>query len=795
MLISLEWLKKYVDIKENLGELEHSLTMIGQEVEAVEVQGADLANVVIGQVVEYGKHPEAEKLTLLKVDVAGEETLQIVCGAPNHKLGDKVVVALIGANLPGNFKIKKSKIRGVESYGMLCSEVELGMGENGDGIIILPEDAPLGKEYREYIGLNDVIFELEITPNRPDCLSHIGIAREVAAYYNRKVKYPKAEIVETVEPVESKMAVTIEDKERCTHYMGRYMKNIKVAESPEWLKKHIRAMGLKPINNIVDLGNFVMFEYNQPIHVFDADKIVEGEIVVRGAKEGEKLLTLDGEERELNGELVIADAKNPLAIAGIMGGKDSGVTEETTNIFIEVAAFEPKNIRRTVKSLGISSDSSYRFERGVDKGNLQTVLSRITHLIHEVAGGESLKGILSSKIAPAAKVEIPLNIGKLNKFIGKDLEFDEIGKILSNLNMEIKITDQNRILVIPPSYREDLTRTEDLYEEIIRMYGFDNIEDKMPMEDIAPGKKDAVVETVDNIKALLKDIGLQEVINYSFISRKAVEIMGIEDKCIEILNPINEDFSTMRPTLLYSLLANIRDNFNRNGDNFKFYEVSKVFFPAEELAREEYRIALALAGKPERTLWNQKPESYDFYTLKGYVEEMVKNLGINRYNLVRTADKNFHPGRAVDLVVGREVLGTFGEIHPDLAEKMDIKKERAYVAEFKLNLMEKYMKAKTKYERIVKYPEVTRDLAILLDDEVAVGDMASEIGKTSDLIEKVNIFDVYKGKNIEAGKKSVAVSIVLRKKTGTLEEKEIVETVDKVLNLVDKKFKGQIRQA
>lgn len=795
MLISLEWLKKYVDIKENIGELNHSLTMIGQEVEGVEVQGADLAKVVIGQIIEYGKHPEAEKLTLLKVNVAEEETLQIVCGAPNHKLGDKVVVALIGANLPGNFKIKKSKIRGIESQGMLCSEVELGLGENGDGIIILPEDAPLGKEYREYIGLNDVIFELEITPNRPDCLSHIGIAREVAAYYNRKVKYPKAEVVETVEPVESKIAVTVEDKERCTHYMGRYITNVKVQESPNWLKKHIRAMGLKPINNIVDLGNFVMFEYNQPIHAFDADKIEDGRIIVRAAREGEKLLTLDGEERALNGELIISDAKNPLAIAGIMGGKNSGVTEETTNIFIEVAAFEPKNIRKTVKSLGISSDSSYRFERGVDKGNLQTVLSRITHLIHEIAGGESLKGIVSSKIAPTIKSEIPLNIGKLNKFIGKELQFDEIGKILSNLNMEIKIVDQNQILVIPPSYREDVTRTEDLYEEIIRMYGFDNIEEKMPEEEITPGKKDKVVEVVDTIKVLLKDIGLQEVINYSFISKKAVEIMGIEENCIEILNPINEDFSTMRPTLIYSLLTNIRDNFNRNQDNFKFYEVSKVFFPAEELAREEYRIALGLAGKSERTLWNQKPESYDFYTLKGYVEEMMKNLGISRYSLSRTTDRNFHPGRAVDLMIGREIIGTFGEIHPDLAEKMDIKKERVYVAEFKLNLMEKYMKANIKYDRIVKYPEVTRDLAILLDDDVAVGDMVTEIGKISELIEKVNIFDVYKGKNIEIGKKSVAVSIVLRKRTGTLEEKEILETVDKVLNLVNRKFNGQIRQA
>lgn len=795
MLISLEWLKKYVDIKENISELEHSLTMIGQEVEAIDVQGKDLENVVVGEVVEYGKHPESDKLTLLKVNVGEGENLQIVCGAPNHKLGDKVVVAKIGANLPGNFKIKRSKIRGVESEGMLCSEVELGIGENGDGIIILPADAPVGESFRDYMGLNDVIFELEITPNRPDCLSHIGIAREVAAYYDRKVKYPKDNVEETIETIDGKISISIEDKERCTHYKGRYIKNITVGESPEWLKRAIRAMGLKPINNIVDLGNYVMFEYNQPIHIFDADKISEGKIVVRTAAAGEKLLTLDGEERELDGELVIADAEKPLAIAGILGGTESGVTENTKNIFIEVAAFEPKNIRKSVKKLGVSSDSSYRFERGVDKGNLLTVLNRITHLINEVAGGETLKGTVRTKVGTLVKREIPLNIKKLNAFVGKELKFDEIGKILSNLNLEIKIIDQNQILVIPPSYREDLTRTEDLYEEIIRMYGFQNIEDVMPEENIAPGKKDAAVELIDNMKTLLKNIGLQEVINYSFVSKKAIEIMGVEEPTIEILNPINEDFAIMRPTLVYSLLANIRDNFNRNQDDFRFYEVSKVFFPATDLAREEYRVAIALAGKPERTLWNQKPESHDFYTLKGYVETMLENSGITKYNLVRTSDKNFHPGRAADVVIGREVIGTFGEIHPDLAEKMDIKRDRAYVAEFNLNLMTKYMKNKSRYERIVKYPEVTRDLAILLNESVAVGDMAQDIRKASDFIETVNIFDVYQGKNIEEGKKSVAVSIVLRKKNGTLEEKEISESVDKILGIIDKKYQGQIRQA
>ena len=375
MLISLDWLKQYVDIKEDIKELENTLTMIGQEVEAIEEQGKDLAKVLVGEITEYGKHPESEKLTLLKVNVGQEEELQIVCGAPNHKLGDKVVVATVGACLPGNFKIKKSKIRGVESLGMLCSEVELGLGTEGDGIIILPEDAPIGMEYREYKGLNDVVFELEITPNRPDCLSYMGIAREVAAYYGRKIKCPEFESKTIIESLNNgHIDIRIEDKERCKRFSGKVIKNIKVKESPEWLKKRLLSMGLHPINNVVDATNYILFECNQPLHAYDITKIEGRKIVARKAEIGEKLITLDGIERELNnGELIIADAEKPLGIAGIMGGESSKVTEDTTEIFLECAYFTPDNIRKTSKNLTLSSDSSYRFERGLDIENITEV--------------------------------------------------------------------------------------------------------------------------------------------------------------------------------------------------------------------------------------------------------------------------------------------------------------------------------------------------------------------------------------------------------------------------------------
>ncbi|MFR4477947.1 MAG: phenylalanine--tRNA ligase subunit beta [Fusobacterium sp.] len=795
MLISLDWLKQYVDIKEDIPQLENALTMIGQEVEAIDIQGKHLDNVVIGQITEYGKHPNSDKLTLLKVNVGDEEELQIICGAPNHKLGDKVVVAKIGAVLPEDFKIKKSKIRDVESFGMLCSQVELGIGEDGDGIIILPEDAPIGEEYRKYAGLDDVIFELEITPNRPDCLSHIGIAREVAAYYGRKVKYPSYTLSEVIDSVNNYAKVRVEDKERCKRYMGRVIRNVTVAESPEWLKKRIRAMGLKPINNIVDITNFVMFEYNQPMHAFDLDKLENNTVVVRAAENGEKITTLDGVERELvNGELVIADEVKPIAIAGIIGGQATQIEAETKNVFLEVAYFTPDNIRKSAKKLGIVTDSGYRNERGLDIENLPEVIDRAAALIAEVASGEVLDEVIDKYIEKPQKFEIPLNLTKLNTFIGKKLEFDTVGKILSNLGLGIKTLSQDMLLITPPTYRTDLTRPEDLYEEVIRMYGFENIEAVMPVEDIESGLKDSKISVADNLKEILKEIGLHEVINYTFIPREALDILKIKDKVIEISNPLSEDMVIVRPTLMYSLLANIRDNFNRNQFDLRFFEVSKVFTPAEELANEDLRICVAIAGKPERTLWNPKPKAYDFYTMKGYVEKLLEYMGINRYKLERSSNENFHPGRSADIKIGNDVIGTFGEVHPDVLEAMDIKRERAYVADIDLARAEKYIKSAVKYERIVKYPEVTRDLAIVMDKDILVGNMVEDLKRVSPLIEKIEIFDVYEGEKIDADKKSVAISIVLRNKVKTLEEKEINDVVTKVLETISKKYRGEIRQ-
>lgn len=798
MLISLNWLKQYVDIKESVEELTNTLTMIGQEVEAVNVLGKDLDNVVIGKIVQYEQHPKSDKMSVLLVDIGENDPLQIVCGAQNHKLGDKVVVAKIGAVLPGNFKIKKAKKRDVESQGMLCSEVELGIGSDASGIIILSEDATIGEEYRKYAKIDDVIFELEITPNRPDCLSYIGIAREIAAYYQRKVKYPDVILNETISSTSTVMTAKIEDDKRCKRYFGVAIRNVVIKESPEWLKTRIRSMGLNPINNIVDITNYVMFEYNQPLHAFDSDKIENNQIIIRGAKSGETLLTLDGVERELNNnELVIADAVKPIALAGIIGGESSKIDENTKNIFLEIAYFEPENIRHTAKLHGISTDSSYRNERGIDIENIEEVARRASSLIVEVAGGEILSepiDKLVKNVDKNKKLEISVDLKTLNKFVGKNLEYDVVAKIITSLGLVIKNVSQEKTVVIPPSYRSDLLCSADIYEEVVRMYGFENIPPKMPVENIESGTISESILLGDYARKILRQIGLNEVINYSFISKKAIEILNLKDKLIEIKNPLSEDMSIMRPNLIYSLLCNVRDNLNRNFSNLRFFEVSKVFTAANELANEPLNVAIAISGRPDRDLWEPKPESYDFYKLKGYVSLFLEEIGVKKYTIVRSKDENFHPGRSADITIGKEFIGTFGQIHPDISDKMDIKKEEVYVATFNLDKMATFISQKIKYVSLIKYPEVTRDLAIVLDKNTLIGDMINDIKKSSNFIEKVEVFDIYKGDKIDPNKISVAISIILRNKEKTLEEKEITATIDNVLTLVSKNYHGEIRQ-
>ena len=798
MLISLNWLKQYIDLDGiGINEMENALTMIGQEVEKIEVLGGNLENVVTAQIIEKEMHPDSDHLTICKVN-NGKEILQIVCGAPNHKAGDKVVMAQVGAKLAPDFVIKKGKIRGVESNGMLCSEEELNIGKDSSGIMILPEDTPVGVPMKEYLGINDTVFELEITPNRPDCLSHIGIARELRAYYNKEVKYPSFAInSESSEKTADNISVEIEDSNLAKRYVARIIKNVTVKESPKWLKERVESIGIRSINNIVDASNFIMMELNQPNHTFDLDKIEGGKIIVRAGHENEKLVTLDEQERKLNSDdIVISDGVKAVALGGVMGGENSQITENTKNILLEVANFNSQNIRKTSRRLTLSSDSSYRFERRVDEENAINVINRLANIIQEVAGGEILEGAVDNYPVPYKKKTATLNFERLNRFVGKNIPRETVIGILTRL--EIEVVDNGETLTLTaPTYRDDLENEQDYFEEVIRMYGFDNIENILPKLDISEKPVIDTTKLSTQVKLIAANAGLKEVINYSFVPKDAMEKIkytSVErENLIDLLRPITEDFVTLRPTLLYSLLKNAKENMNRNATNIRFFEVSRTFMKAEELAKEEVKLGIILAGENNKTLWNPKPVPYDFYDLKGIVEEIFTQLKFNNYMIKRSEQSQFHPGRSVDVFVGRELIGSFGEIHPDVLENFDLGKTSVLVGEFNIDLIQKYIGKKIKYQGIVKYPVVPRDFAFVMREDILVGDVLKTIQKVDKKIEKVELFDIYQGSGVLPGMKSVAISVILRDKNKTLEEKEIVDISNKIVAKVEKDYGAVLR--
>ncbi|WP_314392994.1 phenylalanine--tRNA ligase subunit beta [Leptotrichia shahii] len=799
MLISLNWLKQYIDLDGiGINEMENALTMIGQEVEKIEVLGENLENVVTAHIVEKEMHPDSDHLTICKVD-NGKEILQIVCGAPNHKAGDKVVMAQVGAKLAPDFVIKKGKIRGVESNGMLCSEEELNIGKDSSGIMILPEDTPVGVPMKEYLGINDTVFELEITPNRPDCLSHIGIARELGAYYNKEVKYPSFAInSESSEKTADNISVEIEDSNLAKRYVARIIKNVTVKESPKWLKERVESIGIRSINNIVDASNFIMMELNQPNHTFDLDKIEGGKIVVRAGHENEKLVTLDEQERELNSDdIVISDGVKAVALGGVMGGQNSEITENTKNILLEVANFNSQNVRKTSRRLTLFSESSYRFERRVDEENAINVINRLANIIQEVAGGEILEGVVDNYPVPYKKKTATLNFERLNRFVGKNIPRETVIGILTRL--EIEVVDNGETLTLTaPTYRDDLENEQDYFEEVIRIYGFDNIENILPKLDISEKPVIDTTKLSTQVKLIAANAGLKEVINYSFVPKDAMEKIkytSVErENLIDLLRPITEDFVTLRPTLLHSLLKNAKENMNRNAENIRFFEVSRTFVKAEELAKEEVKLGIILAGENNKTLWNPKPVPYDFYDLKGIVEEIFTQLKFNNYMIKRSEQSQFHPGRSVDVFVGRELIGSFGEIHPDVLENFDLGKTSVLVGEFNIDLIQKYIGKKIKYQGIVKYPAVPRDFAFVMREDILVGDVLKTIQKVDKKIEKVELFDIYQGSGVLPGMKSVAISVILRDKNKTLEEKEIVDISNKIVAKVEKDYGAVLRQ-
>ena len=799
MLISLNWLKDYINLDENIDikELENALTMIGQEVENIELQGENLKNILTSKILELKMHPDSDHLTVCQVD-NGSFVSQVVCGASN----DIVAMAQVGAKLSEDFVIKKGKIRGIESNGMLCSETELGVGNDNSGIIIFPKDTKLGIPLNEYYNLNDTVFELEITPNRPDCLSHIGIARELSAYYNTELKMPK---INNHKVSEELIDINIKDN-LSKRYMARVIKNVKVGPSPKWLVTRLASMGIRSINNLVDISNFIMIETNQPNHIFDFDKLKSNKIIVDKARNNEKFTTLDSKERILsNDDIVIRNGEEVIALAGVMGGENTEVSENTKNILIELAHFDNISVRRTSRRHSLISESSYRFERAVDTENFDYVMNRLTDLIVEIAGGEVCD---INDVYPVKKEKniCQLSLDRMNRFIGKVIPKEKVIEIFNKL--EIKVVDKGDTLELTaPSFRGDLINQFDYFEEVIRMYGFDNIENKMPKITLSENRLNDTTKYTTDIKVLVSNLGLREVINYSFIPANSFEKLNMNidsENIITLKNPIVEEFSVLRPTLMYSLLKNVKDNLNRGQEDIRFFEVSKRFvlsddkieksvYINEKRVSERETLGIVLSGSFTKNLWSPKPESYDFFDMKGIVEAMFDKLNFKSYQLRRSVNSSYHPGRSVDLFVGKELIGTFGEIHPDVLENMEIDRNRVIYAEIYLDLLLKYINKGVKYKGLSKYQSVPRDIAVVVKEEVLVGDMIKSIQKVDKLIEKVELFDIYRGIGVKPGFKSVAISIVMRDDNKTLEEKDINSVMDKIVGKLKKEFDAELR--
>lgn len=802
MKVSLKWLSEYVEVPSDLKEFCDQLDLTGTGVEGVERSGDAFEHVVTGQILEKQPHPDSDHMWVTKVDVgsanvdkAGNpEPLQIVCGAQNFNQGDHVVVATIGAVLPGDFKIKKSKLRGVVSCGMNCSSRELGLGADHDGIMILPEDAPIGMPLADYLKLSDTILDLEITPNRPDCLSMVGMAREVGAMYGVDAKNPLDEMEAALKEDASQSAVSdlvdieVADTQRCGRYAARVIKNVKVGPSPDWLAERVTATGARSINNVVDVTNYILFLFGQPLHAFDYDKLLDdsskAHIIVRAAEEGEELTTLDGEKRVLTSDMsVIATPSSAVALAGVMGGLDSEVTEETTTILLETATFDSGHTSRTSRNLGLISESSMRYERRVDDNGIDRISAAAAQLLADVSGGVVVPGVLDVYNTKTDPVELTFRIPRFHAMMGEAIPRDFIVETLERLGCTVSAESDETLKVIAPTFRPDLEREIDLYEEVLRLYGMDRIPSTLPSGSGRLGVKSPAQRIMDKINNTLRAAGLNETMTYSFADpheleqlRMPTEGLGVP---VELLNPLNAEQSIMRQSIIPGLMRSVSYNQNRGVHNVQLYETGIVFFGAEgkKSPKERQRLAVVMAGAMDDPAWNNKPAPFDFFDGKGVVESLMRELAIAkpRFTALSPEDApHLQPGRAAQVLSGGTVLGWLGEIHPLACEAFEA---QAPVVAFELDLdaLIKCARPARDYVDVPVFPAVTMDVAFVVDESVTHEQLmrciASAGGK---LLDTVQLFDVYRDEErVGTGKKSMAYALEYRAADRTLTTEEV----------------------
>ena len=787
MLVSYNWLKQYTNVEDNANALAEKITRGGIEVEGVEYLAEEISNVVVGYVVSKEKHPDAEKLNVCQVNVGEEENLQIVCGAPNVDAGQYVIVAKVGAKLPG-IKIKKAKLRGVESQGMICSLAELGLSKSvvpknyQEGIYVFEIEQELGSDVVEVLGLNDYILDLSITPNRADALSMRGLTYELGALYNNKVDFKDVEKEENYEATTLQVAI---ESDSCRNYVGQVVKNVEVKSSPLWLQTRLMNSGIRPINNIVDITNYVLLEFGQPMHAFDKD-LVGDKIVVRDAKEGEVLETLDGEERKLQTtDLVITDGTRAIALGGVMGGKNTEVSEETKNIILESAYFNPTSVRRTSAAHGLRSDSSARFEKGIDPNMQKAALARAVELILELCPNavvESSVGIVNKE---EEKV-VEITTSYINNYLGITLSTEEIVAILEGLSFTVEVTGEDLVVKVP-TRRPDISIKQDLVEEVIRIYGYDNLASTLPkFSKTTKGGLTYSQRMVRDLRALYASLGFNDTINYSLVSEEEATQYTLEDHHkVRLLMPMTETHSTLRQSLVPGLLNTVQYNVARKQKDLKLLEIGRVFFGSGDdniQPKETLYLSAALTGEERVTKWLKESSSLDFFAAKGYLEVVFDRLGLDeKVTYKKSKLEGMHPGRFAEVYLGEKRIGFIGEVHPQVADKLGL--NTTYVFEINLDEVISESKVKPKYEEVTKYPEITRDIAMLVDVKDEYQNIYNVIESVnSKLITKVELFDLYVGAELLVGKKSLALTITYSDKQKTLTDEEVTAVHDKVLS-------------
>lgn len=820
MNISYNWLKDYLDFDLQPDEVAAALTSIGLEtggVEEVQTIKGGLEGLVIGEVLTCVEHPNSDHLHITTVNVGGAEPLQIVCGAPNVAAGQKVVVAVNGTKLYDGdecFTIKRSKIRGVESNGMICAEDEIGIGTDHAGIIVLPAEAIVGTPAKEYYNVkSDYVLEVDITPNRVDATSHFGVARDLAAYLKQngqsaELKRPNVAGFK-VEDEAPAIDVVVENTEACLRYSGVTIKNVTVKESPEWLQNRLKVIGLRPINNVVDVTNYILHGVGQPLHAFDADKVKGNKVIVKSAVEGEKFVTLDGVERTLTArDLMICNAEEPMCIAGVFGGLDSGVTEQTQNVFLESATFHPTWIRKTARRFGLNTDASFRFERGLDANQTMDVLKYAALLIQEVAGGTIIGAVQDIYPSPVAPYRVELTYNKINTLIGKVIPVETVKSILASLEMQIVSETEEGLTIDVPVYRIDVQRDVDVIEDILRIYGYNNVEfsDSVKSNLSYQTPTDRSYKLQNLISEQLCGCGFNEILNNSLTRSAYYDTLETypASHCVMLMNPLSADLNCMRQSLLFGGLESIEHNAKRKNGNIRFFEFGNCYdYTAENkkedetLAQfsEDYRLALWVTGNRVDNSWAHPNEKSSVYELKAYVENILVRLGVNLQSVIfgNLTNDIYSAALSITTRAGRQ-LGTLGIVNPKICKALDIDTE-VYYAELSWTLlMKETKKSKVTFSEISKFQAVKRDLALLLDKSVKFADV-KKIANESErkLLKEVTLFDVYEGKNLPAGKKSYAVSFYLQDEGKTLNDKQIDVIMKKIQTNLEQKLGAQLR--